>query len=59
LIVRYLLGMAGLAILYIGLKLILPEEPEFLGLVLRFFRYALVGFWVTAGAPIIFKKLKI
>ena len=59
LIVRYLLGMAGLAILYLGLKLILPEEPEILGLALRFVRYSLVGFWVTAGAPMIFRKLKI
>ena len=59
LIVRYLLGMVGLAILYIGLKVILPEDPEILGLVLRFLRYALVGFWVTAGAPMIFRKLKI
>ncbi len=59
LIVRYLLGMVGLAILYLGLKLILPAEPEFLGLALRFLRYSLVGFWVTAGAPMVFKKLKI
>lgn len=59
LIVRYLVGIAGLAILYIGLKLILPEEPEILGLILRFVRYSLVGCWVTAGAPMVFRKLRI
>lgn len=59
LIFRYLLGMAGLAILYVGLKLILPEEPELLGLFLRFIRYGLVGLWVTAGAPLLFRKLKV
>jgi membrane-associated phospholipid phosphatase len=59
LVVRYLLGMVGLGILYIGLKVVLPEEPEILGYVLRFVRYGLVGFWVTAGAPLLFKKLKI
>lgn len=59
LILRYLLGMAGLVIIYIGLKLILPEEPDLLGQMLRYFRYALIGVWVTALAPLIFKKLKI
>ena len=59
LILRYLLGMAGLAVLYVGLKLVLPEEPELLGNILRFIRYALVGIWVTAGAPLLFRKLKV
>jgi membrane-associated phospholipid phosphatase len=59
LIFRYLLGMVGLALLYVGLKLILPEDPEILGQVLRYIRYALIGVWVTAIAPLIFKKLKI
>ena len=59
LIVRYLLGMVGLAILYVGLKLVLPEEPVVLGSILRFIRYALVGIWVTAGAPLLFRKLKV
>ncbi len=59
LILRYLLGMAGLAVLYLGLKMVFPEDPELLGQILRFVRYALVGVWVTAGAPLIFRKLKI
>jgi membrane-associated phospholipid phosphatase len=59
LIFRYLLGMAGLAVIYVGLKMVLPEEPELLGQVLRYIRYALIGVWVTAIAPSIFKKLKI
>lgn len=59
LILRYLLGMAGLAILYVGLKMVLPEEPELLGSILRYIRYALIGIWVTAGAPLVFRKLKV
>ena len=59
LILRYLLGMVGLIILYLGLKLVLPENPVFLGQVLRFIRYALIGVWVTAGAPFLFKKINI
>lgn len=59
LIFRYLLGMAGLAVIYVGLKMALPEEPVLLGQVMRYIRYALIGVWVTAFAPLIFKKLKI
>jgi len=59
LIFRYLLGMAGLALIYVGLKMVLTEEPEILGQVFRYIRYALIGVWVTAIAPSIFKKLKI
>jgi hypothetical protein len=59
LIFRYLIGMAGLAVIYVGLKMILPEEPELLSQVFRYIRYALIGVWVTAVAPLIFKKLKI
>ncbi len=59
LILRYLLGMAGVAILYLGLKVIFPESPEWLGQSLRYLRYALLGAWVTLVAPLIFRKLKI
>lgn len=59
LILRYLVGMAGVAVLYLGLKLVFPEEPEILGLVLRYVRYALLGAWVTLAGPLLFKKLKI
>lgn len=59
LILRYLVGMIGVAILYVGLKLIFPVEPEVLGLIFRYIRYALVGVWVTAGAPFVFKKVNL
>ncbi len=59
LILRYLVGMVGVAILYLGLKLVFPEDPILLGMVLRFVRYTLVGVWVTAGAPLVFKKLNL
>ena len=56
-LVRYLIGLAGIVILYFGLKLVLPEEPIALGILLRYLRYALIGFWVTALAPLIFRAL--
>ncbi len=59
LILRYFVGMIGVAILYVGLKMVFPSDPDYLGMILRYIRYALVGVWVTAGAPLIFKKLNL
>lgn len=47
--VRLLIGLVGIAVFYIGLKRILPEEVPF-----RFIRYALTTFWVGFGAPWVF-----
>ena len=56
---RYLLGLVGLLIFYIGLKVIFPSGENFLAYVFRFLRYSLVGFWVSGGAPFIFVKTKL
>lgn len=58
-ITRYLIGLTGLLVLYLGLKLILPENPLWLGFTLRFIRYSIIGLWVSAFAPLFFKKLKL
>ena len=55
--IRLLLGLVGVGLIYFGLKLILPVDPPWLGVILRYIRYALVGWWVAAGAPIVFKLL--
>jgi len=54
---RYLLGLAGVAVLYIGLKLVTPASPDGLEFCLRYVRYALIGLWVSALAPLLFEKL--
>jgi len=60
---RCLTGFLGAAILYLGLKLMLPGDGSLwtsfyhfyeLG---RFIRYDLLGFWVSAGAPWVFRRL--
>ena len=56
-ILRYVVGLIGIVILYFGLKLVLPEEPVLVGALLRYLRYALIGFWVTYLAPWIFCRL--
>jgi membrane-associated phospholipid phosphatase len=58
-IARYFIGLAGLFALYLGLKLVFPENPLWLGLTLRFVRYTLIGLWVSALAPLLFRKLKL
>ncbi|HCM27068.1 MAG: hypothetical protein A2Z99_20055 [Treponema sp. GWB1_62_6] len=56
---RYLIGLAGTGIIYIGLKAAFPgEESEWYSL-FRFVRYSLLGAWTTAGAPWIFLRLRL
>ena len=58
--IRYLAGSAGVAILYLGLKVIfdpLAADESTLGLVLRYIRYSAVGFWVIGGAPLVCLRL--
>jgi hypothetical protein len=59
LILRYLLGLAGVLILRYGLKAIFPEGETWLAYSLRYVRYALIGLWVTGGAPWAFVRTKL
>ncbi len=60
-LLRLLPGFTGLLILYIGLKVgfqtIIRTDNIYLLFFLRYIRYALVGFWVSAGAPWVFAKI--
>ena len=62
-ILRYILGMVGVLVLYLGLKvlfgLIAPSTEAVLPYILRYIRYVLVGAWISAGAPWIFIKLNL
>ncbi|RME70771.1 MAG: phosphatase PAP2 family protein [Chloroflexi bacterium] len=56
-ILRYLLGLAGLLVIFIGLKFILPAEESSLYLPLAGLRLAAVAFWISGGAPRLFRRL--
>jgi hypothetical protein len=56
---RTVVGLAGVALLYFGLKVIFPEGEYLLAYVLRYVRYALIGFWITGLAPLIFIRLNL
>ena len=57
--VCYLLGLAGVLILYVGLKAALPSGEALLGSTLRFVRYGALGLWIAAGAPALFHRFRL
>ncbi len=56
---RFSLGLVVLVVLYAGLSALLPRSSDALGYTLRFIRYAVLGGWVSAGAPWLFLRLKL
>jgi hypothetical protein len=58
-VLRFLVGLVGVAILYFGLKLIFPSGDGALPYFFRYLRYSLVGAWVSAGAPWVFLRMKL
>jgi membrane-associated phospholipid phosphatase len=59
LLLCYLIGIAGVLFFWYGLGLIFPRSEDILGNLLRYFRYTLVGLWISALAPMLFIQLKI
>lgn len=56
---RYIVGLIGIVIFWYGLGAILPRGEALLPYILRFIRYALVGWWVSGGAPWLFLRLNL
>ena len=56
-IVRFLVGLVGILLLYLGLGQLFPSGATFLALALRFLRYTLIGLWVSWLGPLVFAKL--
>lgn len=53
-LIRYMIGIAGTALIWFGLSAIFPKSVDFMGYSLRYLRYALVGLWVSGIAPWVF-----
>ena len=53
---RFVVGIVGTLLIWRGLALFFPEDPVWLGLPLRFFRYWLAGMWVAYYAPLLFVR---
>jgi membrane-associated phospholipid phosphatase len=58
-VVRFLVGIVGVAILWYGLGEVFTRASNWLGYSLRYLRYALVGLWTSAGAPMLFLRLNL
>jgi membrane-associated phospholipid phosphatase len=58
-LLRYILGLIGLLVLYLGLKQILPDGEDIISNLMRYLRYGVVGLWVTWLAPLLFFVLKL
>ncbi len=58
---RYVIGLIGVILLWRGLSLVfeLLAFNELLFYLLRYLRYALTGFWISAAAPLLFIRLKL
>jgi len=54
---RYFLGIACTAIIYLGPKMLLGDELGSQERLIRFLRYGFIGLWVAYGAPWCFHKL--
>jgi membrane-associated phospholipid phosphatase len=54
---RYPLGLIGVLLLWFGLGAVFPREEAVLSYALRYLRYALVGLWVSALAPLLYIRL--
>jgi membrane-associated phospholipid phosphatase len=57
--VRFITGFVVVLALYLGLKAVFPSDSTALGPVFRFLRYALIGGWITLGAPWLFRLMRL
>ena len=53
---RYLFGIAGVLLFWVGVGLILPHDQTYTGLALQFLRAFLVGGWISGLAPYLFLR---
>lgn len=59
LVLRYLVGVIGVLVIRYGLKAVFPEGETLFAYLFRYLRYALIGVWVSGGAPWTFLRLKL
>jgi len=58
-ILRFSLGLVGVAILWYGLGAVFPRGEDIVAYIFRYLRYTLVGGWISAGGPWLFIRMKL
>jgi hypothetical protein len=56
---RFLIGVVGVVILWMGLGVIIPDFENLLGYALYYTWYAVIGLWISALAPMLFLNLNL
>ncbi len=56
---RFVIGLIGVLILWLGLRAVFPEGTDLIALALRYVRYALTMFWAVYVAPWVFLKTRL
>jgi membrane-associated phospholipid phosphatase len=56
-VLRYLTGLIGMIVIYVGLSLLFPHDSSLTSLCLRYLRYMLLGSYVSALAPMLFARI--
>jgi membrane-associated phospholipid phosphatase len=56
---RFVIGLAGVALLWIGLGEVFPDGEHLLSWTLRFIRYGLVGLWIAGISPWLFIRFRL
>ena len=57
--IRYVIGLIGVLLFWKGLDVVFPSGGDLVGVFFRYFRYFLVGLWISAGAPYLFFHFKL
>ena len=56
---RYVIGVIGVLVLWMGLRMLFPRGDDLVSQVLRMVRYGLLGFWAAYLAPRLFVRLRL
>jgi membrane-associated phospholipid phosphatase len=56
-LVRFIVGLTGVLIVYLGLGTLFPDNGDSISFILRFIRYTFIGLWVSWFGPLVFEKL--
>ncbi len=58
-VLRYAIGIAGVGLIFAGLRVVFPSGDTLAAQVLRFLRYAATTFWIAYLAPWAFVRLRL
>ena len=56
---RFIIGLVGILILWMLLGEGFPRNDDAISYLLRYFRYSLVGWWISGGAPWLFARFRL